>query len=82
MEPKHSKKARIAAMIAIVLLLSLYLIVIICTFIHHPLAEILLKAALFCTIIIPVLIYAFLICIRHFGPKDEANPPKKDSSKK
>lgn len=74
---KHNRKKlqRAAAILGVVLLLSMYLAALICAFIDHPLANSILWSAVFCTIVIPVLIYLFCFCVKHF-PEDSNHNPK------
>jgi hypothetical protein len=70
MEKKPGRGQRIAAVIGICLLLSLYLAALICAFIQHPVASSILHAAIFATIVIPVFLYAFKLCVDHARPSD------------
>lgn len=73
-ENTPSKKVRIAAVAGIVLLVLMYLVALVCALIDHPLATSILWTALFSTLVIPVMIYVFQLCVRRFTPKDQ---PKK-----
>lgn len=58
------KAKRIFAIIGIVILASLYLSSIISAFLNKPYAKELFFASLFCTITVPILIYAFMIVFK------------------
>lgn len=52
---------RILALVGIVLLVGIYLISLIFALIDHPLKTSMMYASLYGTVVIPVLIYAFLL---------------------
>lgn len=62
-------RKRIAAIIALVLIALLYLMALILAFIDSPLARSCLMAALFCTIVVPVVVYAYVVILK-IGKKD------------
>lgn len=66
MSEKRKKLRQVSAIVGIVALAAMYLTALICAFINHPLAEGIMWAAIFCTVVIPVLIYAFCLCVKYF----------------
>ena len=56
-------KKRIAAILALCVIGFLYLATIILAFLDSPLARSCLMAALFCTIVVPAVIYAYMIIL-------------------
>ncbi|MCI8516492.1 MAG: hypothetical protein HFG75_06450 [Hungatella sp.] len=56
---------RIAAIIALILIGLLYLFSLILAFVDSPLARSCLMAALFCTIVVPAVIYGYLVFTEH-----------------
>lgn len=56
---------RLAAVICLILIALTYLAAFIAAFIHRPLAKSFLMAALFSTFVIPVMVYAWQLIIRH-----------------
>lgn len=52
---------RILAWIGIVLLVAMYIITLILALIDHPKAQILFRGALYMTVMIPFLLYAFIL---------------------
>ena len=75
---RHYKKIRqISALVGIVLLVLIYIVALIAAFISSPSANGLFMASLYCTLIIPCLIYGFqLICKVFGGPIAEINDNK------
>ncbi len=65
---------RIAALVAVVLIGLLYLSTLILAFMGNPHTSGLLMASLFCTIVVPVVIYAWQLVIRLMAGKKE-DPP-------
>ena len=63
-------KRRIVAIIGLIFLLLLYLVTIIMAFINQPFAYELLQFCIFCTIVVPAVLYAFLLSLR-FYKKDK-----------
>ncbi len=63
------KLKRILAIVGIIILAGMYVLTLIFALIDSPLKNSLLYASLYCTVIIPVLIYVFLLLIRLFGKK-------------
>lgn len=72
------KWKRPLAVIGIIFLLSIYIIAIISAFSHHPEAKNWLMAAIFSTVIVPVLIYAIQLVYRVLKP----DPGKTQEAKK
>lgn len=60
---------RILAIIALVLIACLYAATIVFALIDSPFAKSCLMAALFCTIVVPAVIYGFLVITRQFSGK-------------
>ncbi len=65
------KTKRILAFLGVVILIALYISSIIFALIDSPLAENLLLASLFCTIVIPAILYGYAVAIRYFNKKDK-----------
>lgn len=65
------KQKRVLAIIAIILLLGLYLTTLISSFIDTELAGDLLKASFACTIIVPILLYSYILIYRILKRKDD-----------
>lgn len=67
------KGKRIAALIGVALLIGLYLMTFISSFMAKPYAGGLFMASLFCTVVVPILIYGFLIIYKqvHKGEGEE-----------
>lgn len=74
MKHKPSRLQRTAAVIGILLLLSMYAAALISAFIQSPAASSVLQASIVCTIVIPVFLYVFMMCTRCFRRKDTDNP--------
>lgn len=66
----HSKRQRIVAAAVIVLLLIIYAAALISSLIDSPLASSILQCAIFCSIVVPVLLYAALLVFRRLHPQD------------
>lgn len=89
-EPKNEKEKwtlkRIAALIGIFLLLAMYALTMIFALMDSPAAKGLLMAAIFCTIAVPVLLYAMILVtgnLRRKGKemRDEAIQDENTSAK-
>lgn len=52
---------RILAIIGLIIIAGLYAVTILCALIDSPLAKSCLMASLFCTIVVPAVIYGFLM---------------------
>ena len=70
---------RIMAIAALVLIGVLYLATLVLSFIDSPLARSFLMAALFCTIVVPAMLYGYLLFTERFGSKGHS---PKDSHEK
>lgn len=55
---------QIAAWIAIVLLVGMYVFTLICSIINSPLAEQMFHATLYCTFFIPVIAWVFIMTVK------------------
>lgn len=64
------KSIRILALLAAVLLVLLYLSTLVFALIDHPLADDCLKTAVAATILLPVILYGFVIIHRLSKPTD------------
>ena len=64
-----NKLKRIAALGGVVLLLGIYVITFISALSGSPAAQALFRASLGCTILVPVVCYAFLMAIKMAGQK-------------
>lgn len=64
-------KKRIGAIIALLLIAGLYLAALVLAFTDSPFARSCLMAALFCTIVVPAILYAYLMLLRFLQPKDQ-----------
>lgn len=79
---------RILAIAGLVLIAGLYAATIICALIDSPFARSCLIASLFCTIVVPVVIYAFLMITKQISgntpgqAKEEAQPDTEKNRKK
>ena len=58
------KLKRILAIVGIVILAGMYLLSLVFAIIDHPLKSSLMSASLYCTVVIPVLLYVFLFVTR------------------
>lgn len=63
------KLRRILALSGAVLLFVLYAASILFALIGSPLAQSLLMASMFCTIVVPSVLYGYTICLRYFKDK-------------
>lgn len=74
---------RILALSGAALLVMLYLSTLIFALLDHPASQNFLAAALFCTIVIPAVLYGYLIVIRHLKKRDfnEKLQQKEDEEK-
>lgn len=58
------KTKRILALAGVILIAVLYAVTLICAFIGSPNAKNMLMASLFCTIVVPVILYAYQMVYR------------------
>ena len=65
----YMKSKRILALTGAVILIALYVSSIISALMDSPLAENLLLASLFCTIVIPAVLYGYAVALRYFKKK-------------
>ena len=75
---KKSKKS-ILALAGIVFLIGMYLFTLICAIIKTPFAKSLFMASLYCTIVVPVFIYIFMMVTKYLkgrGVKDNEEENK------
>lgn len=64
------KLKRIFALIAVILLVSLYASTLIFAISGNPDANYLFKASIFCTVVIPVILYGYILIYRIFSRQD------------
>lgn len=77
------KIKRIFAIIAVVLLVALYGSTLVFALFDSPNAIYMFKASIFCTVIIPVILYSYILVYRIFGKKKSNHADnEKDISKK
>ena len=77
---KKMNVRRILAIAALMLIVCLYAVTTVCALIDSPFARSCLMASLFCTIVVPVVIYAFLMFTRQVrGRGDQLPGDGKDS---
>ncbi len=68
------KKAKqIAAIIAIILLVGMYVLTLIFALIDHSETQAVLKTSLYATMIIPVMLYLFIFLTKMFKDKSQKN---------
>ena len=74
-------KKRIAAVIALVFIGLLYLASLVLAFIDSPIARSCLMTALFCTIVVPAILYGYLTFMGHLSDRNQKleKSEKKDS---
>lgn len=68
---KNGKLKRIMAIVGIAVLLSLYIITLVAAIMAKPYAHSFFVASIFCSFVVPVLIYAFLLIGKAFGIKEK-----------
>lgn len=64
-------RKRVLAIIALILIGILYPATLVLAFIDSPLARSFLMAALFCTIVLPAILYGYLVFSERFGNKGQ-----------
>ena len=64
------KIKRIFAIIAVVLLVALYGSTIVFAMSDNPNAVYMFKASIFCTVIIPIILYSYILVYRVFGKRN------------
>jgi uncharacterized membrane protein len=67
---KTVKAKRVIAIVGIVILLSLYVMTLIAAIFAKPYANKFFIASIYCSLIIPVLIYGFMVVSKAFGRKE------------
>ncbi len=65
------KLKRVVALAGVIILAGMYLLTLIFAVTDHPLKSSLLTASLYCTVVIPVLIYVFMLVTKRFHRRDE-----------
>jgi putative hydrolase of the HAD superfamily len=68
---------RIAALAGVVLLAGMYILTLVFALSNRPDASSMLMASIYATVIIPVLLYAFMLVYKWQHPKDESPEPKR-----
>lgn len=63
------KGKRLMALAAVIFLILLYILSIFFALMKHPLAENLLLASLFCTVVVPAILYGYAVAVRYFRKK-------------
>ena len=74
------KIKRIFAIIAVVLLVALYGSTVVFALSDSPNAIYMFKASIFCTVIIPVILYSYILVYRIFGKKPTHHSQPEDDS--
>ena len=69
---------RILAWIGIVLLVAMYVVTLVLALIDHPLAQMLFRGALYMTIMIPFLLYAFILVHKILSRRNDETEDRKD----
>lgn len=67
------KIKRIFALIAVIFLIGIYAFTLIAAISGSPDTDYLLRASIFCTAVIPVMLYAWILIYRIFGSRGEQN---------
>lgn len=80
---KYDKIKRILALAGAVFLFGMYAAALLFAFIDHSASQGLLKASIACTMILPVLLYAYTLVYRitrtKYGPDSDGNQPSGSS---
>lgn len=74
------KLKRVFAIIAVILLVGLYGSTLVFALSDSPNAAYLFKASIFCTVIIPVMLYGYMIIYRIFDRKSNSDQHQSDES--
>lgn len=74
-------KKRIASVIGIILILSLYIAVIVAAFTAKKASPGFFAAAFFCSIVIPIMLWWFIAAYKWVHKKPDNNGPDKDEEK-
>ncbi|WP_312493542.1 hypothetical protein [Anaerosporobacter sp.] len=75
------KSKRILAITGIIILVGLYVVSLISAIFATEASATLFKVSIFCTIVVPLLLYVYMMLCRVFRPKDNGDNQKKDESK-
>ncbi len=62
---------RILAILGIVVLIGIYLVTLVFAFLDHPMKASMMYASLYATVVVPVLIYAFLFIGKLLKKEDD-----------
>lgn len=65
------KTQRILAMIGVILLISLYIVTLISAFLATPYSSALFKSCIYSTIVIPILLYVYIMLYKLLKKDDE-----------
>jgi amino acid transporter len=71
------KARRVFAIIGIILLVAMYLTTLVFALLDHPMKNSLLLASLYCTVVIPVLIYVFSMAVKWFSKENHGEEKEK-----
>lgn len=77
---KKNKKS-ILAIAGIVFLIGMYIFTLVCAIIKTPFAKSLFMASLYCTIVIPVFIYIFMMVTKYLKGRGVDNDDETSSKK-
>ena len=72
---------RVLALIAVALLLAMYIITFILSLSKNPAADGLFKAAIFCTLTIPILLYGYQLIYKYLKNRGTPIVPDDDETK-
>lgn len=72
------KLKRVFAIIAVILLVGLYGSTLVFALSDSPNASYLFKASIFCTVIIPIMLYGYMIVYRIFSGKNTSDQQQSD----
>lgn len=67
---KNEKLKRIVALAGVVILVSLYVLTLVAALLAKPYAHGMFLASIYSSLVIPVLIYGFILVTKAFGRKD------------
>lgn len=76
------KSKRILAIIGIVILVGLYVVSLISAIFATEASATLFKVSIFCTVVIPILLYVYMMLCRVFRPKNNSDIQQDDDSEK
>ena len=69
---------RILAIVGVVLLLAMYIVTFILAMMKSPATDNLFKAAVFCTLTVPVILYGYQLIYKYLKNRDKTIAPPKD----